>query len=312
MSWLADWSWTGAALGLTWAMGALLVWRRLPGRRRPTIDDRVAPYLQDVALPPPTVRRGIDDRGLLVVLRPWLVRAGARLDLALGGQESVRRRLQRAGQAPDVEGFRAQQVLWGAGGAVLGTAGATIAVARDRSALVPAVVLVAVATAAGVVLRDHLLSRAVRRREERILQEFPTVAELLALSVSAGEGAAGALDRVCRLSGGDLAEELRHCLADARAGSSLPVALQSLADRSGLPGLARFVDGIVIAVERGTPLADVMRSQAQDVREQGRRAVMEEGGRREIAMMTPVVFLILPVTVLFAVFPGLQLLTLTV
>ncbi len=39
---------------------------------------------------------------------------------------------------------------------------------------------------------------------------------------------------------------------------------------------------------------------------------MEEGGRREIAMMTPVVFLILPVTVLFAVFPGLQLLTLTV
>ena len=32
---------------------------------------------------------------------------------------------------------------------------------------------------------------------------------------------------------------------------------------------------------------------------------MEEGGKREIAMMVPVVFLILPVTVIFAVFPGL-------
>ena len=35
-------------------------------------------------------------------------------------------------------------------------------------------------------------------REQRMLAEFPTVAELLALAVSAGEGATGALDRVCR------------------------------------------------------------------------------------------------------------------
>jgi tight adherence protein C len=40
------------------------------------------------------------------------------------------------------------------------------------------------------------------------------------------------------------------------------------------------------------------------VREAGRRAVMEQGGKKEIAMMVPVVFLVLPVTVLFAVFPG--------
>jgi tight adherence protein C len=65
-----------------------------------------------------------------------------------------------------------------------------------------------------------------------------------------------------------------------------------------------MVPTIAHSVERGTPLADVLRSQAQDVREAGRRAVMEEGGRKEIAMMVPVVFLVLPVTVLFAVYPG--------
>lgn len=105
------------------------------------------------------------------------------------------------------------------------------------------------------------------------------------LAVSAGEGAAGALDRVCRLSRGVLADELAACLADARAGASLPVALQGLADRTGLASLARFVDGMVVAVERGTPLAEVLRAQAQDVREAGRRQVMEEGGRKEIAIM---------------------------
>ena len=75
--------------------------------------------------------------------------------------------------------------------------------------------------------------------------------------------------------------------------------------------LSRFVEGIVIAYERGTPLAEVLRAQAQDVREAGRRAVMEAGGRKEIAMMIPVVFLVLPVTVLFAVFPGFAFLRLT-
>jgi tight adherence protein C len=88
----------------------------------------------------------------------------------------------------------------------------------------------------------------------------------------------------------------------------LTIALERLANRSGLPGLARFAEGVAVAVERGTPLADVLRAQAQDVREQGRRALMESGGRKEVLMMVPVVFLILPVTVVFAAFPSLAVL----
>ena len=65
-----------------------------------------------------------------------------------------------------------------------------------------------------------------------------------------------------------------------------------------------------VALERGTPLTDVMRAQAADVREASRRALMEEGGKREIAQMVPVVFLVLPITVVFALFPGLFVLRL--
>jgi tight adherence protein C len=71
-----------------------------------------------------------------------------------------------------------------------------------------------------------------------------------------------------------------------------------------LPALVRFVDGMAIAVERGTPLADVLRAQAGDAREEARRALLESGGRKEIAMLVPVVFFVLPVTVVFALFPG--------
>jgi tight adherence protein C len=114
----------------------------------------------------------------------------------------------------------------------------------------------------------------------------------------------GALERVARIGQGELAKELRRAVADAHAGASLVQALQGIADRTGLPPLTRFVDGMSVAVERGTPLADVLRAQAVDVREAGKRALLEAGGRKEIAMMVPVVFLVLPVTVLFALFPG--------
>ena len=67
-----------------------------------------------------------------------------------------------------------------------------------------------------------------------------------------GDGATGALERVCRLSQGEPAGGLRQCLADARAGANLPGALQWLADRTGLASLARFVDGIVVAANVST------------------------------------------------------------
>ena len=138
-----------------------------------------------------------------------------------------------------------------------------------------------------------------------MLAEFPVIAEMLALAVTAGEGPVGAIDRVCRLAGGELARELSGTLATARSGVPMVDALQALADRTSLDALSRFVDGIVVATERGTPLADVLRAQAADVREGGKRRLLEAGGRKEIAMMVPVVFLVLPVTVIFALYPGL-------
>jgi tight adherence protein C len=143
-----------------------------------------------------------------------------------------------------------------------------------------------------------------------MLTEFPTVAELLALSVAAGEGAIGAVERVSRSCGGELAAELRRALADARSGATLVQALDRMARRTDLAGLARFVDGVTVAVERGTPLADVLRAQAADVRDLSRRRLIEAGGTREVLMMLPVVFVLLPITVLFVVFPGFAVLDL--
>ncbi|MFL6239492.1 MAG: type II secretion system F family protein [Actinomycetes bacterium] len=300
---------TGAALGLLAGTGIVMAVAATPVlRRRRLLDSRLAPYLLDAPQPSrllasdrtftpfPTAER---------IVRPVLGDAVRALDRLLGGSGPVRRRLEQAGRGMSLEEFRAEQVVWGTVGATVGLAlGLLIGVRRGVTAAVPVLALTFAGVIAGVLTRDRWLSREVRERESRILAELPTVAELLVLAVTAGEGLVGAIDRVSRISGGELAGELRRALAESRSGVALTTALDALAARTSISALARFVDGMVIAVERGTPLADVLRAQAIDVREAGRRALLESGGRKEIAMMIPVVFLILPVTVLFALFPG--------
>jgi tight adherence protein C len=300
---------TGVLLGLGTAVGLLLAVAFAPPSRPVRLADRLSPHVSDT--PPPSRLLGPPAApGLLTAVRRVfgpLVTDGARLvDRVLGGRSAVRRRLDALGSEQTVEDLRVEQVVWGGlgllGAAALAGAGSLLAGGVN----VLSVALLCLAGLLGGVLgRDWWLTQQVRRREELLLAEFPVVAELLALAVTAGESPTAAIARVTRLSGGELARELGAALGRARAGVPLTGALQQVADRTSVDALARFVDGLLVAIERGTPLAEVLRAQAADVREAGKRRLLEAGGRKEIAMMVPVVFLVLPVTVLFALFPGL-------
>jgi len=307
---------TGAALGLLAAAGIAVAVAASPPMRRARLDDRLAPYLRDTPMPSRLLRAGQTTTPfptLERLLGPVLRDLATRVDRGVGGTASVRRRLEQAGRDTTVEQFRVEQVLCGAAGLFAGLALAVLAAARgSRTNPIGFLILAAVFSLGGVLLRDRSLTSEVRRREARMVGEFPTIAELLALAVGAGEGPVAALERVARLGHGELPRELGRALADARAGSSVVAALERMAARTSLPVLARFVDGMAIAVERGTPLADVLQAQATDVRELSRRALLEAGGRKEIAMLFPVVFLVLPVTVIFALFPGFYSLQLAV
>jgi tight adherence protein C len=300
---------TGMLLGLVAAVGLVLVVSYAPPFRSVRLVDRLAPYVHDT--PPPSRLLGTaTEPGLLTAVGRVFgpaVSDGARLvDRMLGGRAAVRRRLDALATKTTVEDFRVEQVVWGGlgllGAAVLTTVGSVMAGSLN---VLSAGLLCVAGLVGGVLGRDWWLTQQVAKREELLLAEFPVVAELLALAVTAGESPSAAIARVTRLSGGELARELGSALGRARAGVPLTEALQQVADRTSLDPLARFIDGLLVAIERGTPLAEVLRAQAVDVREAGKRRLLEAGGRKEIAMMVPVVFLILPVTVLFALFPGL-------
>lgn len=299
----------GGLLGGTTAAGALLVAAHVAAVRRPPLEARVLPYLRDLA---PTGRSPVAARipGPAGLVRSALGYAARLVDRVLGGAASVRRRLARAGLDLTVHDFRLMQVGWG----LIGFAAmAAVVLLRSRGAVggaLPGMLACCAAFSAGVLLRDNHLTTQVRRRERAIIAEFPTIAELLALSVAAGEGPVAALGRVVARSDGALSRDLEEVLARIRTGDPVADAFDRLGTSTGVPAVARFAHGIAVAVERGTPLADVLHAQAADVREAGRRALIERAARQEVAMMVPVVFLILPVTVFFAFWPGFVGLTL--
>lgn len=295
----------GALLGGLVAVGALLIGSRLLSMRRADLSVRVLPYLHDlpqVQAPRVSSSSSGAARG---VFGPVLRRAADGVERVLGGSASVQRRLERADIDKSVHDFRVQQVMWGLVGFSVTAVLCVLHALTDPGGTVLLLLLTLIAFVLGVILCDNHLSSLAKKREQLILLEFPVIAELLALAVAAGESPVAALDRVVRRSHGALSSDLTRVLADIRTGKSVGVAFDELATRTGLTLVGRFAEGVAVAVERGTPLADVLHAQAADVREAGRRELIESGARKEVAMMVPVVFLVLPVTVVFAFWPGL-------
>lgn len=277
-------------LGLGLGGGLYLVGGHVVGGRRRTLAERIAPQLGAPQRP----------------TRTW----ASLLPLGPEAERELQTRLVLAGMPGDAGHYRSVtlvSVALAGGGAV-----AALSVAASRQVVSPfaALVLVAGIITAVIWWRQHRLSAAIRHRREVLAAQFPLLVELLALGVAAGDGVGPALARAAEGVNPPLRDDVQAALARVRAGVPLGSALAELAKQADIPALNKCVDAILVATERGTPLAGVLRDQAADARESARRELMESAGKREIAMMAPVVFGVLPLSVLFAVFPGLALLTL--
>jgi tight adherence protein C len=304
---VSGWVAFAVPLGITLGLGLWTLLAIVPRVSAPQLSRRLAPYLTDVS---PAARELVDRRtsepGSLLagVLGPLATSAARAVTAVLGGDEAVTRRLRQSGSRMSVQRFRSNQLIWCAAGLAVG---AVAAVAWSRSAALPVpalLVVVLIAGAIGMLAPEQLLARRARARQTRIAAELPTVLEFLTLALSAGEGVHDAVRRVARTGNGELARELGVVVADVNAGVPLGDALTRCATQIGLPSLTRAIDQLVGALERGTPLAEVLRAQADDVRDESKRALLESAGQKEVTMLIPLVFLILPVTVAFALWPA--------
>ena len=254
----------GIVLGAMLGLGLWLIVSAVPRVGRPRLVERVAPYVADLSAEARAMlaRRPSDPAPVLgMVITPLAQSAPIRSPRAgSGGNDVIARRLRQAGSTATVERFRGEQLAWAAAGFV---AGAALALAapdvhgpadrssgwRSRS----------IAAALGAVLRDWMLQRRARRRLARISAELPTVLEFLTLSLTAGEGMLDAIRRVARAGSGELPTEFARVVAAVGTGVPLAAALADLRDGLDHPALSRALDQVLGALERGAPLAAVLR-----------------------------------------------------
>lgn len=299
-------------LGATLGTGLWCAVSAVPIMRKPQLMHRVAPYILGVSQGARDLvaRRTVNPLQLFeTTASPIAVPVKRLVTQVLGASSIVRLRLRQSGSAMAPERYRWLQLILGLLGAIGGLLLGIMLAVRGAPPLIP-LLLAPLAGMFAAMAMDYRFARRARARLERISAELPTMLEFLSLSLSAGESLADALRRISASAKGDVAEELRGVVREHASGVALSEALMRLERELQHPPMTRFIDQLRTALERGAPLAGVLQAQAVDVREEAKRKLLESAGKKEILMLVPLVFGLLPVTIAFALFPGLYVLQL--
>jgi tight adherence protein C len=142
-------------------------------------------------------------------------------------------------------------------------------------------------------------------KESEINEELVNILQMLSIMISAGESPMMALRYISQRSVGYLPNLIKQSFSKYESGNNLTQSLEFIAAATGSSALRRLTNSIQIAIQRGTPILDVLNNQVQSLNKQINLALLKKSGKSEITLLIPVVFLILPVSISFAIWPSI-------
>ncbi|NHW45474.1 type II secretion system F family protein [Paenarthrobacter sp. MSM-2-10-13] len=166
----------------------------------------------------------------------------------------------------------------------------------------PGFVLYLAAVSLVYFIPDLLIHGRAAERQKAIQTELPNTLDQMLISVEAGLGFEGAMARAGQNGSGPLAMEMLRTLQDMQAGRSRKEAYIALAERVDVHDLRAFVGAIVQADTYGIAIANVLRTQAKQMRIKRRQRAEEQAMKLPVKVLFPLMFCILPV--LFIVIMG--------
>ncbi|RFU19045.1 type II secretion system F family protein [Geodermatophilus marinus] len=149
---------------------------------------------------------------------------------------------------------------------------------------------------------ELLLHSRGQERQQAIGLELADTLDQMTIAVEAGLGFEAAMARAGKNGRGPLAEELVRTLQDIGVGQPRREAYLALAERTGVEDLRRFIRAVVQADVYGVSIADVLRTQAQEMRLKRRQRAEEKAMQIPVKVIFPLMLCILPV--LFIVLLG--------
>ena len=142
-------------------------------------------------------------------------------------------------------------------------------------------------------------------KQSEINEELVIILQMISIMISAGESPMTALKYVSNRSDGHLPKLINKSFEKYSTGVNLTQTLEFIAAATHSTQVRRLTNSIQIAVERGTPILDVLNNQILALNKQINLELLRRSGKSEIALLIPVVFLILPVSISFAIWPSL-------
>jgi len=142
-------------------------------------------------------------------------------------------------------------------------------------------------------------------KQSEINEELVSILQMLSIMISSGESPMSAMRYVSQRSDGILPNLIRQSITKYADGNNITQTLDFLATATGSAQVRRLTNSIQIAIHRGTPILDVLNNQVIALNKQINFNLMKRSGKSEIALLIPVVFLILPVSISFAIWPSL-------
>jgi len=142
-------------------------------------------------------------------------------------------------------------------------------------------------------------------KESEMNEELVNILQMLSIMISAGESPMMALRYISQRSVGYIPNLIDQSFSKYESGRNLAQTLEQIAVATGSSQVRRLTNSIQIAIQRGTPILDVLNNQVQSLNKQINLALLKKSGKSEIALLIPVVFLILPVSISFAIWPSI-------
>lgn len=227
-------------------------------------------------------------RRVLVPLAGSVVQGLSRL--APGGMKSrLAGRLQEAGLPRDPVHFL------GAKAALAGLLFLTLtsmAAAGETSLM--SMAMPAVGLLLGWRLPDFWLSRRIQERRKAMERLLPDALDMLSVSVEAGLGFDGAIQKVAEKFPEPMSTELSQYLKEVRLGRSRAEALRALADRSALADMRSFVAAVIQADQLGVNIARVLKGQSEALRVRRRQRAQEKAMQIPLKLLLPLIVFIFP------------------
>jgi tight adherence protein C len=166
------------------------------------------------------------------------------------------------------------------------------------------VVISPIGGAIGYIYPDIFIKGKIQKRKWQIQKELPGILNTLAIITDAGLGLFESIEKVCEIREGEFVLELQKVNQEVKVGVLRKDAFLRMSDRCQVNEVSSFISALLQVLEKGSSgIAIFLKNQSTELWNKRMNYARELGAKASIKLFLPMLFLVLPATLIFLAGP---------